>query len=217
LLKTVRPDEGIPRWLWWSGVGALAGAILFVAILLVLSLAGVSDPQPLGEQAVDVSPQLDRLISVEGAERRILLAPEFTVALPGTVEVAARQSYGLGTAGYGFWWGADREDARVVGVNADGYFGVFAVEGDGVRFIEDWHRFPHVAGQGEVNRLRVDLYADGRVVVWINDERAAEFADGAAGAWLITPPQIGFYVETFDEGGAAVDFERLQTWQGEVE
>jgi hypothetical protein len=217
LLKNVRPDEGIPRWLWWTGVGALAGTILFMVILLALSLAGVSDPQPLGEQAVDVSPQLDRLISIEQPERRVLLDAAYTVAVPGTVEVAARQSYGPGTAGYGFWWGEDRESARVVGVNADGYFGVFAVEGGEIRFIEDWHRFPHVVGQGKINRLRVDLYADGRVVVWINDERAAEFADEAAGAWLITPPQVGFYVETFDEGGAAVDFERLRTWQGETE
>jgi hypothetical protein len=217
LLKNVRPDESVPRWLWWTGVGALAGAALFAGTLLALSLAGVSDPKPLGEPAVDISPEMDRIVNVEQPGRRILLDGEFTVAVPGTVEVAARQSYGPGTAGYGFWWGEDRESARVVGVNADGYFGVFAVEGGETRSVVDWHRFPHVAGQGEANRLRADLYADGRVVVWINDERAAEFTDEAAGAWLITPPQIGFYVETFDEGGTGVDFERLQTWQGEVE
>jgi hypothetical protein len=139
---------------------------------------------------------------------RVLLTSPHPMASSGTLEIAARQAAGPREAGYGLWWGDGPSGAyTVVAVNGNGYFAVLHVDGATVQDIYPWAPFPHVDGQGGINRLRVDFQA-GQALVRVNDEIAARFADPQGEACRRT----GFFIVTFNTGGSLVAFDRLRIW-----
>ncbi len=202
-------DE-VPGWLWRASVGALLGALLAAGLLLVLALAGVSDPPPVGSLVVDTGPgEVGRVGLIGSQARRLMMAP-YTFRPPGTLELSARLVGGPPEARYGLWWGSGPRRATVIAVSGSGYCAVLAVEDGAVRFIEDWRPCPHVHPAGETNRLRADV-GGGQVAVRINDEYVTSF-ETESGEGL-APLQVGFYVEAFGPGGAEAAFERLRVWQ----
>jgi hypothetical protein len=213
-----------PGWLWRGSLIALIGVIALAAIVLGLVLGGVGDPRPAG--GLTVQDELDRVegweirpdtvtggvregaycIEAPHPDTRVFASAPYEMAVPGTLEIAARQADGPHEAGYGLWWG-NGGTLTVVAVNGNGYFGVFQVTGGDLEPIEEWQPFPHVLSWGEVNRLRVDVL-DRRVVVRVNDELAATFEQSTSGL-----PGVGLYVETFNTGGSVAAFEWLRIWQ----
>jgi hypothetical protein len=222
--ETYTTANAPPGWLWRGSLIALVGVMALAAIVLGLVLCGVGDPRPAGELAVQ--DELDRVggweirpdtvtgevregtyhIEVPQPNTRVFASTPYEMAVPGTLEIAARQASGPREAGYGLWWG-DGDTRTVVAINGNGYFGVFQVTGGDVESIEEWQPFPHVLGRGESNRLRVDVL-DGWVVVRVNDELAATFEQSTGGL-----PGVGLYVETFNTGGSVAAVEWLRIWQ----
>lgn len=205
-------DGEAPRWLWRAALGLLAGVLLFAGVLLALALAGVSDPRPVGDPALDVAPGAAGRVFVPEASASRFATTSHTFTPPGTLELTARLAGGPPDAACGLWWGASPDAATLVAVTGSGYLAVLAVEGGEMLPVADWRRFPHIRPAGEANRLRADI-ADGQVTVLINDEVAAAFEVETVGAAGERPQQVGFYVETFEMGGAEVAFERLQVWE----
>jgi hypothetical protein len=207
------------------GQAALVGSLIFTAALLALALAGVSDPKPAGPLRLDDPLDADAgwlpldengswmrveggfRLAVEEPDRLTLIQSPYTIHPPATVEITARQLGGPPEAAYGLWWGSD--PITVVGVKGDGYYGGFTIEGNEIDYLVEWVPFPHVRPQGEVNRLWVDFH-EGRVEVRINEDVAATFDSPGDG-----PFPVGFYVETFREGGSSALLNRIRVWEGE--
>jgi hypothetical protein len=223
-------SETIPLWLWRLALVVLSGAILSIALLLVLALGGISNPGRIGALVVrddldrDAGWALRRGDSLAGVKGKII-SGVYEVALPHnrahalvvapyqahppcTIMIAARQIDGPTDAGYGLWWGdASGEGYHVAAVNGDGYLTIFqSVNGDTEAIIE-WQVFPRIRPQGETNTLQVDI-SGGQVLVRVNDEVAVSFE------WMPDRPlETGFYVETLSAGGTTVDFDWLSIWQ----
>jgi hypothetical protein len=134
------------------------------------------------------------------------------MSVPGTVEGTVVLSDGPTETFYGVWLGENEDRALVVGINRNGYYGVFHVsEGERV-FIEGWRRFPHVRqGVGTENRIWVNA-GEESVVIRINDEVASvlerEVLLGQADDRLA----IGGYVESWDRQTAVVLFHQIRVW-----
>ncbi len=222
--------ESPPAWLRRIGPAAWTAALAFTAILLILALAGVSDPRPPGPLRVDEGPAqiaawaawpsgvsaellpdgMHLMVKQPGA-RAYLIAP-WTASAPLAVEAAARWAAGPEESAYGLWWGAGPQgDHTVVTVSAAGYLAIYRVGTDDVTPIREAARFPHVGRGDALNRLRVDLGAEGAVTVRLNDELVMSFTDGPPGDLT-----LGVLVEAFGQGGGVARFERLRVW-GPVE
>jgi hypothetical protein len=216
-------SDQLPRWLWQAGVWGLAGVVAATLVTLVLALSGAFDPKPVGRLVLDQAPAgLDwqvwpddapcqihdgtLVVTAPAAHTRIWVDTGLDLSPPLTLEIAARQIGGPREAGYGLWWGeAIGSETAVIAVNGNDYFGVFRGEQTWEPVVA-WQTFPHVHGQGQINRLRVDLGGD-RASVRVNDEIAATFDE---------PPhagRFGFYMETFARGGSLVVFEWIQVWE----
>ncbi|GAB4475328.1 MAG: hypothetical protein Kow00124_16240 [Anaerolineae bacterium] len=219
-----------PSWLRRAGPAAWAAALAFTAILLTLALAGVSDPRPPGPLRVDEGPaqiaawavwppgaDVELLpdgvhLAAEQPGTRVYLIAPHTFSAPLAVETAARWGVGPEENAYGLWWGLGPQgDHTVVTVSAAGYLAVYRIGADGTTPIREAARFPHVGRGDALNRLRIDLGADGAVTVRLNDELVMTFMGDPPGDLA-----LGVLVETFNRGGGAAGFERLQVW-GPVE
>jgi hypothetical protein len=217
--------ESPPRWVDQLGRAALIGSLAFTAILLALSLAGVSDPKPAGPLRLDDPLDADAgwlplnevgrwelveggfQLTVQEPARLALIQSPYTIQPPATIEISAVQIGGPPEGAYGLWWGDD--PVTVVGVKGNGYYGVFTIDDGEIAYIVDWKPFPHVKPQGEANRVWVDFCA-GRAEVRINEDVAATFDSPADG-----PFRAGFYAETFGAGGSSAVLDRLRVWEGE--
>ncbi len=206
-LMAPHQSDPLPRWAWRLSVAALIGTLAFVAALLALSLAGISDPRTAGPLTVDTALS-DSLAAASPHDRSTLALPG-TLTPPATVELTARLAAGPSDAGYGLWVGSSPSDGLVLAVNGDGYTAIYTLSDGAPTFIREWQTFPRIALQGQPNRLRLDL-AGGQATVRLNDEFVASFA------WAPPPGPllIGALVETFDPGGASAAFEHLRIWQG---
>lgn len=223
-------SETIPDWLWRLAVLALLGAVLIVALLLVLALGGISDPRPIGELVVrddlgsDAGWSLQAIDARAGAQGHIVDSA-YLVALPGghthafaqapyplhppaTIMIAAKQIDGPSDAGYGLWWGdISGGNYHAAAVNGDGYLTVFQSSSGHKEAIKEWQVFPRIHTQGQTNTLQIDIGGH-EVLVRVNDEVAATYE------WLIDQPlETGFYVETLSTGGTTVVFDWLAIWQ----
>jgi hypothetical protein len=223
----VAVGDEFPDWLWHASLALLCAVIISSVILAALVLGGVGDPRPIGELAV--YDELDNMTgwlvwpgeatATTGKSAFHLVIPEaemsaFVIApyefhAPGSLELVAWQEDGPSDAGYGLWWGQGPDSTCVVvAINGNGYFTIFEViDGQTIKPVEEWQRFPHIRPQGEANRLQVDLYDD-QAVLRINDELASTFDRTDAGT-----VRIGFYGETLGTGGSLVAFDRLRIWQ----
>jgi hypothetical protein len=194
-------------------------------VLVILIMAGIADPRPIGQQVVDDSlnnsdgwsvfprdtswkADQDGLHLKADAQSQVYLSAPYVVACPCTIEIATRQSEGARDAHFGLWWGEGAEHQyTATGLNGNGYFGIFSFDEGEASMLVDWHVFPWVLPHGESNRLRVNLMDGGRGEVLINEEDAAEIT------WAGGALQMGVFVETTASGESAVVFERLQIWQ----
>src|SRR5258705_4499406 len=154
--------------------GALIGSLVLTAILLLLSLAGISDPRPVGEQV-----WVDDLTSFDGWEiqsavgqiddplrdRKLSLPPNTLVLIksphklytPGSLIVICRQLSGTPDAGYGLWIAADYSPPLAIGINTDTYLWIFEPPPSIADPIRPWHVFPHVKKLGEPNKFQLDF------------------------------------------------------------
>lgn len=222
--------EAIPKWLWRLVLAVLLASILSILLLLVLALAGISNPKHIG--ALVVRDELDRnagwamrpanvpagvTAKVDNGVYRITLPHRQTHAVvvapyqahaPCTIMLAARQFDGPTDAGYGLWWGdASGGNYHVAAVNGDGYLTVFQLVDGGTEAIMEWQVFPRIHTQGETNTLQVDIDG-GQVLIRVNDEVAATFE------WATDRPlEIGFYAETLSAGGTIADLDWLAIWE----
>jgi hypothetical protein len=218
-------DGAPPSWAERLGRAALVGSLIFTAILLALSLAGVSDPRPAGPLRLDDPLDADagwlplseagtwepveggfQLTIQEPAHTALIQSP-YSIQPPATIEITARQTGGPPEGAYGLWWGDD--PITVVGVKGNGYYGVFTVDDDEIEYTVEWVPFPHVRPQSEANRLWVDFH-EGQAEVRINEDVAAAFDSPSDG-----PFRAGFYAETFRAGGSSAVLDRLRVWEGE--
>jgi hypothetical protein len=222
-------SEAIPDWLWRLAVIALLGAVLVLALLLILALGGVSNPRHIG--ALVVRDELDSDVGwvlqsadpltgttgkIDGGMYEVTLPRSEThafVVAPYqahplcTLMIAARQIEGPTDAGYGLWWGdAAGEDYHVAAVNGDGYFTVFQSTDGVIEAMVQWQVFPRIHSQGGANTIQVDI-DEGQVLVRVNDEVAAAFE------WAADRPlEAGFYAQTLSAGGTVVAFDWLAIW-----
>jgi hypothetical protein len=216
-----------PAWLKPASITILFGIIGITGVLVVLILAGIADPRPVGNQVADddltsgdqwtAYPEdtgwdagEDGLhVKADPESRGYLIAP-YAVSCPCTVEISARQTSGARDAHYGVWWGESAEDNHTAaGLNGNGYFGVFSFHNPETSMLIDWHIFPRILPGGESNRLRVNLFEGGEGEILINDEDAAQIK------WAGPAIRVGFFVETTTTGGSTVVFERLRLWEVE--
>ena len=219
-------DAGYPRWAIRLAWITLAGALIFVGVLLVLALAGVSDPRP--KSAPRVSDPLTSLagwsaqplealaleagaglrLEAAGPDERALAAAPYQIAVPGVLAAQMRQAAGPPESYYGIWWGESPEDCVVALVNTDGYFGIEHVVGTQRTWVRAPARWPHIRGGDQPNTFQLDVSA-GQAVLWINDERAAAIPLEGSG-----PLRAGFVVVAGPHEGAAVLIEHLWLWDG---
>lgn len=205
-------DDSLPRPVWRASLALPIVALILTAVLLALALFGISNPHPLGDLAVDATPAGATLI-VDAPRTQRLIPSLYSTLAPATVELTARLADGPPAAGYGLWVGPSEEQAVVVAVSGTGYLTVATIVDGELTPVENWQRYVHVRPAGESNWLRLDVAEDG-VTVWINDEWALEFEPGGDVLPPGEPLRVGFFVETFAEGGAKAAFERLMIWEG---
>jgi hypothetical protein len=217
-------DGARPNRAGQLGRAALIGSLAFAAVLLAFSLAGVSDPKPAGPLRLDDPLDADAgwlpldesghwepvaggfQLTVQEAGRTALIQSPYTIQPPATIEITATQTGGPPEGAYGLWWGDER--ITVVGVKGNGYYGVFPLDDGDVDYIVEWVPFPHVRPQGEANRLWVD-FREGQAEVRINEDVATTFDWPSDKSF-----RVGFYVETFWEGGSSAVLDRLRVWEG---
>src|SRR5688572_25925006 len=116
-----------PAWLKPASITILFGIIGITGVLVVLILAGIADPRPVGKQVADdiltsgdqwtAYPEdtgwdanEDGLHVEADPESRVYLTTPYAVSCPCTVEISARQMSGARDAYYGLWWGESAED-----------------------------------------------------------------------------------------------------------
>lgn len=196
-------DRGFPRWAWRASVGALAASAALVAALLVLSALGAGERKPVGTLTLDRTP--GEVVFVEDPGTRTFSPLDAAFELPGSAELALTLDGGPAETGYGLWWASGGGARLAVAITGTGYYGVFLSSGRRVEALDDWRPYPGVRPPGEPNRIRLDVRGS-ILEVRVNDELAGAYAfRGQAGA-------VGVFVETFEEGGAAVTPARLRLW-----
>jgi len=220
------PDQPNPQNLtgWRIAVLALMGSVAFTLTLLLLALAGVSDPRPLGARVIDDTFQrtdgwiepgknaakqanFARGVLSVGPQTRMLLTSLYTLHPPGSLIVSARQIDGDMTAGYGLWWGEHGSAQYAIGINSDGYLAVLKIEADRTTGLRPWELFPHVKGMNTINKFQADI-GMGRVTIWLNDERVIEFEQTPAHTLM-----FGIYAETTGPTEARFRFEQISVWE----
>ena len=169
--------------------------LALVGGLLGAALAGVGDPRPLGRLVWEDAPGA---YTLDEPDSRLTPSLPRTFTPPGTLELVAQQAGGPGEAAYGLWWG----EVRTL-VSGSGYVGVWV--GDDPMYA--WQPFPHVRGPGGENRIQM-VVGDGQMTVRLNDEIVVEGALPAA-----APAEVGVRIETFERGGAVIDFEWIRIWE----
>jgi len=202
--------------------GALIGSLVLTALLLILSLTGVSDPRPVGEQVwMDdfVSTDGWEILSVAGQIEHPVMNRELSISrnvlvlirsphklhTPGSLILICRQLSGPPDTGYGLWVATDDNTPLVIGINTDTYLGIFEPPPSTADAIRPWHVFPHVKKLGEPNKFQLD-FSERKLTIWLNDERVTQIDYSAVSL------EVGLYAETFDEK-AVFKFERLEGWQ----
>jgi hypothetical protein len=214
-----------PAWLKPASAAILFGVPGITIVLVILILAGIPDPRPVGTLVVDDNLnsgngwdaypedqdwQIDQdglRAGVESDSRIYVIAP-YSVSCPCTLEISAHQVSGASDAHYGVWWGeAVDGNHTAAGLNGNGYFGVFGFDGVERAMLVEWHVFPWVLPQRESNRLRVNLFEGGSGEILINDEDAGQIT------WTDGSVRVGVFVETTATGRSTVLFERLRVWQ----
>ena len=179
------------------------------AVLILLILSGVNDPQPVGE-LVGERPLLAQTIPAQTEQLTWLEDP-----LPSgrySLRLTAAREDGETDIGYGLALG--REDEYLaVAVSPLGYLSVWQKKGQETDTILPWQTWPHVGRGLEPNEIWLDVddlgrddlgrLENGRLTIRINRE--------FLWAGEIEPPsgQIGLIGESFGET-AVVDFQTLQ-------
>lgn len=198
----------VPRWLWYTVVGALALAVATALALIVALALGWNNPRPSGPPDWDA----------DGLPRRLEAPPDSTVVdllgypdsvpddfiLEGTMAAVSGPDFN----GYGLAYRAlDADRYTVFAVGSDGYYGVLRVESDDMTALVEWQQFPHIRRGAQTNRLRVAC--SGRSCdFYINDEYAASVEDDS---WL--HGDFGLWVRSFEEEVVAVEFDAVRVWE----
>lgn len=216
----------IPSWLSNLALTSLVLVLAGTATLLTILLLGAADAKPLGalltsdelEDAENWAMQPaagylrvehgDFIIRVSEPQSRVYATAPYQVEAPATFEITARQIGGPGTAGYGLWWGVGPQKSHIAFlVTSHGYLAVFRSSEQAEQALFPWQLFPWVQPDGEKNRLRVDI-REQEAVLRINDEIVGVFD------WSSDQPfQVGLIVQTYEEGGAEIEFEQMRLWK----
>jgi hypothetical protein len=217
----------VAGWLWKAIVASLVCAILAVVFLLIIALAGISDPPRIGQLLIsdefensgtgwvleakkdssDISSEIREgsyQVSILYRKTSALVLSPYVVYPPCSIVIAARQLSGAPDTGYGIQWG-DIDSYTVTAVNSDSYITIFT--GDGA-ILKEWQPFPRIRPQFNVNTIQVDLTGI-QVSVKVNDENVVTFAQNTSAEGI----SVGFYAETFSAGEAVIAFEWLKVWQ----
>jgi hypothetical protein len=201
---------------------AVIGSLGLTATLLILSLAGVSDPRPVGELLwaddlvssngwtiqstsgqIDV-PFINRELSVP-PNTLVFIKSSHKLYTPGSLILSCQQLSGAPDAGYGLWIAANDNNSLVIGINTDTYLGIFEPLPSTADPVRPWRVFPHVKKFGEPNKFQLD-FNEGNLTIWLNDERVTQIDYSSVSL------EFGLYAETFDEK-AVFKFEHLEGWQ----
>ena len=183
------------RWLRIGTILLAATAVLFITLIL----AGVFDPQPVGELQWE-QPLSAQTIAAQ--TRRVIWLERSTPAGPYSLRLTAVHRAGEMDVGYGLVVG-DEEQFLAAAVSPLGYAAVW--QQPDASFLFPWQAWPHV--RADANEIWLDR-VDGRLTVRLNRELLwqgqVEDSDG----------RIGLILESVD-AAAVIEFQALQLFAAE--
>lgn len=185
------------QWLRW--LAALIWGTAVITILLIL--AGVFDPKPVGDLAWQQS--LTRQ-SIPRESSQIIWLDETISSVPFTVRLTAAYASGEKDIGYGMVIGNEGHYAAVF-VSPLGYAAISQkkLANEAAFYVFPWQTWPHIK-EGK-NEIWIDVLED-QISVRINREILW------AGDLAVDPGRLGLAVESFGET-AVVDFQKLELYQ----
>lgn len=194
--------EELPPRLASVIVAAFWGSIVGLTALVIALAFGLADPRPLGRvQWEDDFSAATRWTILAGPDARVEPqagtgglrfsageASGMALALADmppddySLEVAAAQVEGADSVRYGLVLGwRDSDHYTAMFLNRDGYVEAYTQDGAARTDWYRWQQWPHILYGGEANRLRADVYRDGRIEVRVNDEVVVAFEAAARG------------------------------------
>lgn len=230
-LMHISGQDKYPLWAWRLSLAAICLSLALTIFLLLMTLSGLTDPAPMGHLVIDdrftqpLSWNVNEVthpervifqavpggyeIEVHDLEQQVTVSSSYSVtALPASVQLDLAQVDGPSDAGYGLWLADSSKSSNIlIGVNGDGYLGIFDTVVSSVSAIRPWGIFPHVKALGEDNAIRADIMPDS-VKVWLNEEVVTTFR------WVapdhLTP---GVFVAPTASAPVRIKLLRLRIWQ----